>query len=431
MPQAFNTLVDEYRSALELWERSDPSVSWPEILAVLMLRDRLQETLATQDEVNLEHLVQLVDLDSRLKAQQGEIAAHPEYETYRQLLNPSETAWWWFFQVPEPKKWWSEIRLAVQRGDFGGTNHCCQPDHGYGDPFIHGGVDLGATLAVSGQSVLALLAGGGALTQAGRKAYGRVLESLKVDKRHWQETSFGLAVVLTLGLGGVHAALPHLAQWVNRGGEVHYRLGQLDSARKDFQRAVALKPDYGKAHFNLGLVYEDLQQVDQAKVEYQLVVTQLIADCNPQVAKNCGVLTWLQAHNNLARLNILAQDYGVAVPLLQAGLRKLQEPMVESNPNAKHLKYDLLKNLGWARLNQEFYSEAENLLLEAIDAEAQPDAFCLMAQLNESQKDETMALENWEQCLVLANQDPSVLETQSEVNQWAATAQERLSASAD
>jgi tetratricopeptide (TPR) repeat protein len=44
----------------------------------------------------------------------------------------------------------------------------------------------------------------------------------------------------------------------------------LEQALANYQKAIALNQSYAQAHYNLGLLYEDLQQFDKANAEYQL-----------------------------------------------------------------------------------------------------------------------------------------------------------------
>lgn len=46
---------------------------------------------------------------------------------------------------------------------------------------------------------------------------------------------------------------------------VQHRNNQLDAAEKDYLQSIALHPDYAEAHYNLGLLYVNRKQFDQAK----------------------------------------------------------------------------------------------------------------------------------------------------------------------
>ena len=52
-------------------------------------------------------------------------------------------------------------------------------------------------------------------------------------------------------------------------GIFKYRIGQLEESAQALKRSVTLIPDYAEAHYNLGLVYADLKQLDKANVHAQ------------------------------------------------------------------------------------------------------------------------------------------------------------------
>ena len=65
-------------------------------------------------------------------------------------------------------------------------------------------------------------------------------------------------------------------QYIDLGG-VYYQLGQYDNAIREFQIAVSLKQDYANAYYNLGHAYEQKGQYDLALQAYE-TVKQLVAD---------------------------------------------------------------------------------------------------------------------------------------------------------
>jgi tetratricopeptide (TPR) repeat protein len=192
-------------------------------------------------------------------------------------------------------------------------------------------------------------------------------------------------------------SLPSIAVQYNNSGLQNYSAGRLTSAQFDYLRAIKLNPDYVDAHYNLGLLYEDFQQIDKARVEYWAAVQGGLA----------------AAHNNLARLYILDKDYAVAVPLLKKGL------MIANNDA---VNYYLHKNLGWARLGQSRYDEALVELQAAIAlAPDQAPAHCLLAQVLEGQGDTVAAREEWEICLKFADS------LRPDEDTWIGLARQRLS----
>ena len=55
----------------------------------------------------------------------------------------------------------------------------------------------------------------------------------------------------------------------NIAGACYAGLGHLESAVNSYDKAIAIKPDYAKAHYNLGGAYHELQQLDDAVKSYE------------------------------------------------------------------------------------------------------------------------------------------------------------------
>ncbi len=165
----------------------------------------------------------------------------------------------------------------------------------------------------------------------------------------------------------------------------------MGTAEENYLRAIALNPDNVYAHYNLGNLYEDLQEFDKARSEYLIAVKGDVPE----------------AYNNLARLFIQTKEYPQAVALLQQGL--LQAGKQNSFPE---VKYNLFKNLGWARFQQGRDTEAQQALQAAIGIASNPEvakylenrgsAHCLLAQVLERQK-KPSAIQQWQQCCQLGS----------------------------
>ena len=138
-----------------------------------------------------------------------------------------------------------------------------------------------------------------------------------------------------------HQSFPQIAICFSKEGEQQYKAGQLEQALASYQKAIALNPSSAQAHYNLGLLYEDLQQFARAKAEYQLAVRQDIS---------ADLLVRLEAYNNWGRILILEQEYAKSLAPLKEGKNALDEEQVETNEDFQKVKYALLKNLGWAQL---------------------------------------------------------------------------------
>jgi len=369
--------LERYLTTLSALEEAQPKPSAEQILTVLKARDAINVALTDKTQDTVDSLIAIIQLDNRLKQQAARIAQTVNLADWRASLQPPGQAWWWFIEGPSSQwnrfDWlWSALTILCLTISLGLVVDISSR-------FLSGGPDTWAALAVVGQSMLTLLAAGGVLTLAGQEAIKRILAGLKVPTYFWHEAKFAIAILLLGGLVALRLSLPGIAVRYNNSGLQNYNAGLLTSAQFDYLRAIKLNPDYLEAHYNLGLLYEDLQQIDRARVEYLAAVQ--------------GGLD--AAHNNLARLYILDEDYAAAVPLLKKGL-------LITNDDA--VKYDLHKNLGWARLGQMRYDEALIELQAAIAlAPDQAPAHCLLAQVLEGRGEGADVQVEWETCLKLAD----------------------------
>lgn len=392
------------------FQPANSSSTEAQVLEVLIARDRVQAILAlltTSTDFPVpskESLEKLSLLDKDLREQASAIVPFTQNEQWRSSFNPDQSAWWWFFTTEEPAdsfSWlWSAISLISITASFSLIGNIVPR-------FLVGGPDLLSSFFVSLQSVAGLLSVG-AVTKAIQETSQQVLGDRKLPKPWWGKLSAGLSFIVLLSVIGLRLSLPYWSERYTQWGYENYQAGDWSSAEADYQRALQLDPDNAQAHFRLGLLYEDMQEPDKARSQYQLAI-------------QGGVPT---AINNLARLNILTKkDYAAAVSLL---LKAINDE--KKQPLAATTKHAVLKNLGWARLKQKNYPDAEAKLLEAIDLESttkfEPEAIadthCLLAQVMEAQGGKTGALAEWRVC----NQNANI--TIPEHDEWSTIAQQRL-----
>jgi tetratricopeptide (TPR) repeat protein len=406
-----------YKSALEKLEAKDSKPSSNDALVALMKREDLQALLSERSELLTANLIAIADLDKRLKKQKSLIVKLLKLSEWRSILEPPANHWWWFF----PSRWekldwlWNSLSiaaLAVSLSLLVNTS----------TRILSGGATSGTTLVVVGQSFLTLLAGGGALTQLGKEGYEKALIRLHIDKEFWQEISCGLSLLLMCSLFGINYSLPNWAIAVNQSGIENYNNKRIESAKADFERAIAMRPDYGEAHYNLGWLYEELNDLDKAKAQYELAV-------QGDLQKFDRGVNHLKALNNLGRLYILKKDYGTAVRFLRQGIQESESSKsitFGENSSEGGVYYSLRKNMGWARLMQERYVESEVQLRAAIalDSKRSP-AYCLLAQVLEAKepKNQAIALEFWTKCISFATPRDF---SQSEGDDWYGLANKRL-----
>ena len=405
--------IQQYNTALTELENLVQSPSPAQILEVLIARDRVNsvlEMLATSvnsPPLSAQSLEEISKIDTRLKVNAQAIALFTESTSFRASFHPKEQAWWWFLEAP--KTAWSD------RFDWlcsGVSATCLTVSLGLiGDispRFLTGVPDAFGAFAVSTQSILTLLVAGGALTKIGQESLRQLLKTINIPEKYWHELGAIGSLLVVLGLFSFRQSLPQIATnfYTNPGIESRKK-GDWSSSEEQFNRAIKLNTDDAQAHFQLGNLYEDMQMIEKARIEYQLAI-------------QGGIIG---ATNNLARLNILKKDYSGAVSLL---LKTLDTDKKE--PLDSKIKHTVLKNLGWARLMQKNYPDAEAKLLEAIDLQSTlklekydiADVYCLLAQVMEAQGDKKEALLKWKTCNQYANI------TIPEQDEWATMAQKRL-----
>jgi Tfp pilus assembly protein PilF len=214
--------------------------------------------------------------------------------------------------------------------------------------------------------------------------------------------------VLTVGLVGSRLVLPKIAQNYTQKGLEQFKNGDRKNAASNYQWAVKLDPNNAQAHFYLGVLYEEAQQVDQAIAQYTIATRQ----------------DEFAAVNNLARLYILRQQHSEAIVLLDHALQ--MEHKFDPATKAE-TKYSILKNLGWAKLQQGDYASAGDYLEKAIAIKQSTNLdgnlgapHCLLAQVYEGLKESKEALIEWDNCLSLADAN------NPDESQWLLTAQKKL-----
>jgi tetratricopeptide (TPR) repeat protein len=377
------------------------------ILKVLRSRDTVQATLAATPRVSTEALLRLMRLDDRLRNQASLIAEAVPLADWRATIRPDAEAWWWSLEAPEHRldqfDWlWtmlSIIFLTISVSLIAATSA----------RFLSGGPDVLGALAIVAQSVLALLTAG-TLTESGRKAIEHIFSQLNrfgLKQYLWQEAKLVLSALLLVSLLIFWSQLPPISNFFNNRGLDRYEDGELANAQSDFERAVSLDPNNLSAHYNLGRLYEGVQELDKARTSY-LIAAQ--GDYAP-------------GFNDLGRLALQADQLPEAASFLQRGLELTHE--LPEGDERNHTSYALLKNLGWVRLEQERYSKAEEELRKAIALDhtfpyPPASAHCLLAQVLEKKTPPENALPEWEFC-------QSYLVVRSpEEDTWFHLAQQRL-----
>ncbi len=390
--------LNKYEIVLTSLEQTGTKLTKEDVLSVLISRDVLEDSLSSRSvPPESEVLLQIFDLDSRLKGQAKKITATVDLAASRASLNPPATAWWWFLKPPlhifDRLDWlWSSLSVVSLTGSFSLALYISSC-------FLVGGADFFGMLAVSSQVILTVLKVQGSFTEGGKRSLQNFLSHINLPKYWWREVELGLSGALLAGLVAFYSTLPQIGEGYRQSGIKNFEAGHLASAQDDFQRALHLNPDDVETNFYLGLLYEDLQQLGKAKEQYRIAVAG----------------GYQEAYNNLARLYIIEKDYSMAYALLQ----KLRIQGVD--PKNTELYYTIYKNLGWLQLEQnQLVSAKANLQLAIEIAPEQAAAQCIMAQVLDKQQLFQEALPQWELCLAYA------LGLLPEEAHWIGLARERL-----
>jgi len=374
-----------YEKALEYLNCSKTLPSTEQALEILLARDDLQNVLKAQEQISVDILSQVMQLDLRLKQKTGKILKVLNLTDCRESLPALPQDWWWYLDSKQVNWLLRGLTVITWTGSLGLLANISSR-------FLSGGVGVVGAVAVVFSSFLTLLQARSELTEAGREGFEQPIAKLPIVQTHQEETKFSFLLALFGLLLGFWFTLPLISKaYFNQQGKKAYEQGQLGTAEENYLRAIALNPDNVDAHYNLGNLYEDLQQFDKARTEYLIAVKGEM----PEV------------YNNLARLFIQKKEYSQAVALLQQGL--LQTGKQESQPE---VKYSLFKNLGWARFQQGRDVEAQQALQVATGIASNPEvvryirnrgsAHCLLAQVLERQK-QPSAIEQWQQCCQLGS----------------------------
>ncbi len=413
---ALEAAVTFYQKALEALEENPTQT---ELLRVTIARSEVQRILRAGERVSAGMVEQLAALDRRLEKQRTRIfVAEGLYKLnyWRQIIQPTQAEWWWHGQPPMGQSWWEKLdwfwaglTLVLLTISLSLTADAAAR-------FLSGGLDALSVLTIAVPSILAMLTSG-TLTKVGKDARQYLFTRWQIEPRRWEVVTLAFTFLLFLSLVGFHQSYSFMAVWFNNRGVSHYEANRLGSALSDYQRAIALQPNYAQAHYHLGLLYEDLQKLKEAKAEYQLAVE--------NGADAPASLPMLKARNNLGRLHLLEKKYALAMPPLLEVENAINEEQVKANEDYKKLKYTALKNLGWAQLGEGHTKVAGSLLQEAIQLfEKKAAIYCLRAQVYEKQKQLKLALKDWERCLSME----SNFKTNSEEYRWQTIAREKLAA---
>jgi tetratricopeptide (TPR) repeat protein len=174
-------------------------------------------------------------------------------------------------------------------------------------------------------------------------------------------------------------------------GEICYSMRDLDCARSQFEKAIAIAPKQYLPYLRLGRVFEDIADYQNAKNAY---------------LKGSNVTNHPAIKNSLARLLIIRNEYDQAEKLLR---NALADKMI-----MQFYRSGMYKNLAWIYFDWGKYGQAVKYASESIKLDNEfVVPYCLRALA--SLKSGLDSRADWDQCLFLPTTD---LSENSEIIMW-------------
>ncbi|TVP60090.1 MAG: tetratricopeptide repeat protein [Nodularia sp. (in: Bacteria)] len=206
-----------------------------------------------------------------------------------------------------------------------------------------------------------------------------------------------------------------LAKILNKKGLECYKAMNLVDSKFYLEWAIKFNSNFPEAYYNLGLVYEGENKLEQASNYYEKATKILGKENNHAV---------FAAINNLSRLLII-QDKDSSQR--QVAIKMIKDILPQVNGKVM-LKASLLKNLGWAYFQEGNYQQAQENLLQSLvlDQDYAP-AHCLLAKVLEAEGDKEGALEFWKKFLE-CYADETKYKYLPELTGWKTDAQQALNA---
>jgi tetratricopeptide (TPR) repeat protein len=391
-----------------------------ELVNALLIRDKIRAVTAETPISDGAAFAVLAEQDGRLKAAAKEIGKRIEprfFTNCREAVPREDDQWWWasdkWFESGKP--WWDVVLTGLTWISIAlALSFSLEVVRAY----LMGGADFTSTVL---QGVVALITGttifSGArqLVTGGPPGIGK--RFLSTHKSRLIIAGVIIAIAVTL-VGTRKWA----AGIYNDQGVEDFENRRLTRAIGKYQHAISLDPTLAQAHFNLGNVYEETQQYENAAKEY---TSAILADQD-----------FFHAYNNLARLFILDRKDNVgALKLIDKALNIIPK---SDDAALKTVKYALLKNRAWANIELKNQEQARTDLAAALVERTDGiTAHCLLARTLEADQNTEGALEQWKLCSDLADAQKTKLasgiafDTDEPEPDWVETAKERLDKAAN
>lgn len=235
--------LQRYEQALDALEPSKKGAALAQqkgALTVLAARDAVQRLVEETPSILAEQLLQLSQLDDRLRTQKAFIVRVLDQNHWRSLRNPPETAWWWRLEPSALFPFLERQYLWLDRLDWLWTfaslfflTFAVTVVIDTLNRVVGEGLNPQGLFPVGAQVVLTLAGGSAALTEKGRKGVRSLMTRLRIPPHFWPEFSAIAALIVLVIVVGIHQVyLPQLAAVRYQDGVAHYESGRFDSALK-------------------------------------------------------------------------------------------------------------------------------------------------------------------------------------------------------
>ena len=295
----------------------------------------------------------LIEQDTRLKQQTYQITQVLDLAEYRETLLIFDKAWWWHLESRESQHPCNRFDWLFRVGKLLllGVNFTLIGT--IATRFLGGGsgwVEIGAVVF---STFISLLQTQNALTQARQKGFVKLMKGLKIREHWYEEVQFSITFIIFVLLLLITLNFSFFSEVYNQQGkrlqspQGSQEVPQLASAEGKYLKAIELNADNLDAHYKLGTLYEELQELDKAKKQYLIAVKG----------------GFLDAYNNLSYLYIRENKAAEAELLLTKSLvfleeknEQLEKLTEEEKVKLKIQTYHINKNLGWAKFKQKQHS---------------------------------------------------------------------------
>ena len=270
--------LDEYAVSLKSLDAVKPpkKLRADQVLSVLVARDEVARSMGADDrDYFVGSVRRLIELDDRLRKSAGRmvrVIRTRELERWRSTVQPEESAWWWWLErvvVDHPLNRFDGVwRLMMVVGWTANITLMVN----LAAKFLGGGVGLVGVATIAVPSVLGLLQVGSEFTKSGKEGFDRFLGVIRVPPQWREEMKLVITVGIFAGLCVLWLQLPVFSKMESQNGVRSFAVGKLGDAEQSFQKAIALDGENADAHYNLGSLYDKLEQPEKAKKEYLIAI---------------------------------------------------------------------------------------------------------------------------------------------------------------